>query len=139
MYSPRYEISDGGRNEAGYTQEYLDCTVRALASALNIPYTQAHIMLSQYGRKDGQTLHPSFAVFMSKVYPNIPHQSFPRGQRHRVHTLLETYKYDKVIFHIAHHVFAVVDNTVLDLYYPTSNKNCIVTDIWDFTDYTKKL
>ena len=45
-------ITDGGKREAGI-YDAMDCTVRALAIALDIPYYQAHkLMRERAGRKN---------------------------------------------------------------------------------------
>lgn len=46
-------VSDGGRRVCGYSHEYNDCTVRAIAHARCISYTEAHTLCAQiFGRKD---------------------------------------------------------------------------------------
>jgi hypothetical protein len=48
--------TDGGKQAAGFN-EYKDCTVRALACALDLPYDEAHEYLRLKGRKDRKGFH----------------------------------------------------------------------------------
>src|SRR5687768_18594660 len=57
--------SDGGRKEFGFINEANDCTVRCVAFAYDISYSEAHAMLKTWGRKDGQGCY-GFANFMNK-------------------------------------------------------------------------
>lgn len=47
-------ISDGGRKQAGFTHEESDCTVRTLAHIANLSYPEAHEIMKEAGRKDGE-------------------------------------------------------------------------------------
>lgn len=46
-----YNLTDGNR-ELPYLNERNDCVVRAFATALDIPYYQAHDLCKKYGRED---------------------------------------------------------------------------------------
>lgn len=48
------EYTDGGRVEAGFTREASDCTVRALATATDSTYKQAHTFMATNGRRNGK-------------------------------------------------------------------------------------
>ena len=50
------KYTDGGKQAAGFN-EYRDCTVRALACALDLPYDEAHEYFRSKGRKDRQGFH----------------------------------------------------------------------------------
>jgi hypothetical protein len=45
------KITDAGRQAEGYTDEKLDCVVRAYASAADVPYYQSHAICEEHGRK----------------------------------------------------------------------------------------
>lgn len=49
--------TDGGRQSSGFTEEQKDCTVRALAIAVDIPYKDAHLYMAARGRREGHGVH----------------------------------------------------------------------------------
>lgn len=61
----RMKSTDGGRCTEGFTHERRDCTVRALASAAEMKYSEAHDWFRKSGRKEGHGGHPY------KVFPAI--------------------------------------------------------------------
>src|SRR3977135_359688 len=48
----RVTYSDGGRDQEGFTNEWNDCAVRALALSTGVGYTKAHDLLKAEGRRD---------------------------------------------------------------------------------------
>jgi hypothetical protein len=48
----RVTVTDGGRLQEGFTNEWNDCAVRALALSTNVSYTKAHGLLKAEGRRD---------------------------------------------------------------------------------------
>jgi hypothetical protein len=62
------EYTDGGRRNEGFTHETNDCTVRAVAIACNVPYTQAHVELARRGRKDGKGIAMRATVMKDPVF-----------------------------------------------------------------------
>lgn len=44
-------LNDGGKSDAGFKRETNDCTVRALAVACDVPYSEAYTFMAQNGRR----------------------------------------------------------------------------------------
>lgn len=122
----KVEHNDAGRSEAGFANEYNDCTVRTYALAGGIGYKAAHDLFEKFGRKGHKSYN--FRNFMKTVRPDIEHNYFER--QHRVKTMLRDNYYKNVVMRIRGHVFCVKDNVILDLL--TNTENCLVTDIWYF-------
>lgn len=82
--------NDGGRQAAGFNEK-LDCTVRAVAIALNMSYSSAHSLLTAYGRKDrhcynlGWFLSHGMGQWLAEDYSTTCHtlgqfvQAHPKG------------------------------------------------------------
>ena len=137
-YAPRqqkqyaFERSDGGRDRI----ESNDCTVRALALALDMPYAEAHGLMKQYGRQDGK------GVSSGLIYRHIRYQgkklvcaaqSYPaqgKGIKMTVGAWLKSgILPDRCILQITGHVFAVVGGVVRDSWKP--GPRSIVHAVWE--------
>src|SRR5712664_3230506 len=46
------QFTDGGKDQEGFTNEYNDCAVRALALSTDVTYARAHGLLKSEGRRD---------------------------------------------------------------------------------------
>jgi len=113
--------TDSGRSELNFSEKN-DCTVRALAEALEIPYLTAYGMMLGSGRKRNR------GVRSLAVYNTV-------GNRHdRPNMTVENYvKYiansGNWIINIRGHVFAVVNGVIKDLH-PEMTLNCHVIQSW---------
>jgi len=113
-----FVFDDGGRKDSIYANtEKLDCGVRALAIALNLPYAKAHTMLKNWGRKDRHKTYKMDefvkTVLMNK-FPNriIVHEN--------INITLSKFvnQYYRGIFMLYRngHFFAVKDGVVYDTF-----------------------
>jgi hypothetical protein len=57
--------TDAGRRSSGIVDTN-DCTIRALAISANIPYTHAHKIGTEAGRKNGRGFHPARLLKVAK-------------------------------------------------------------------------
>lgn len=106
-------------------KEKNDCTVRALATALEIDYFQAYAMMLTVGRKGRKGSNGLFEIM--KIYgknhprPNMTVENFVR--------LVLSSCGGNWIVQVRGHVFAVVNGVIHDEY-PEWNKNRHVIQAW---------
>lgn len=118
--------TDGGRKESGLA-ERRDCTVRSLAICAALPYTTAHGILSELGRKPGKGFR--FAKVARRM--GYTEHVQPLRGRMRVVTALRRYSRGRFVFRIRGHVFPVIDGVIHDLARYTTLERCIVTNVWE--------
>lgn len=127
-----YAYSSGGRCLEG---EQHDCTVRALAIALETPYQWAHQFMAANGREFGKGANTR--CYRSAEYNGhklvVAAQEFPaqgEGIRLTVKGWIKSgILPDRCILRIRKHVFAVVNGTVVDTFKP--GPRSIVDTIWE--------
>lgn len=114
-------ITDSGRSQV-MPGEKNDCTVRALANALEIPYLEAYGMMLGSGRKFGKGANCS--ELYGRLFPTLP------CPRMTVARYIQFIAYEgNWIIRIRKHVFAVKDKTILDIN-PMWNINRHVLQAW---------
>lgn len=102
------QITDCGRLEAGL-KERADCTVRAVAACLSIPYIEAHARLESMGRRNRCRFR-----FMAATAEALGLQQRADLSCMTVAKALEGMTSGRFIVRIQRHVFAVTDGTVID-------------------------
>lgn len=118
--------TDAGRSTSKHSKQKNDCTVRALATTLEITYDEAYSMLAKAGRKSSCKFRISDWL---ETQPWAEKISFPavKGE-HRMNPVVFTKKFSSgaYICKTAGHVFAVIDGTLYD---DTENRpdRCIYT------------
>jgi hypothetical protein len=85
-----------------------DCTVRATAHALAIPYHEAYCKLQAVGRKQGQGIH------FKSVAERLGFEAMPELSCRALKTILPELQSGRYVVRVTRHVFAVVDGQVLD-------------------------
>ena len=100
--------TDAGRSVGG---ERLDCSVRAVAIALQVPYALAHEKLRALGRQDGCVLYHCSSVFMD----GLGLIQRPDLSCRTVANALGDMATGRFIVRVYAHVFAVVDGFIHDL------------------------
>ena len=78
----KFTKTDSGRIGAGFTDEYNDCAVRALAEVTGQSYSNAHMFWSQLGRKKRGG---SFMVWLDKYLINHDNKMF--GMKVKLHEM----------------------------------------------------
>ena len=111
--------TDGGRAEDGFFREKSDCVVRAVAVAHNMPYKDAHELLSLAGRKDGRG---TFRYQMKDLLGE------PSGSGGTVQRFLLEHPKGNFIVRVTRHAFAVRDGIVYDSGSPGAGQH--VKDFW---------
>jgi hypothetical protein len=111
-----FKQTDGGKNHAGFLKENRDCTVRSLALAAGINYSDAHKCCSEAGRRPRQGLldhgiqkavslaSSRFGITAKLIAP--PHGTFAQ--------MREKYNQGRYIFTSSRHAFAVIDGVLHD-------------------------
>jgi hypothetical protein len=100
-----------------------DCTVRAYAKAAGITYTQAHIELTEAGRRHGK----GFRV--GPFYEKKGFLWYPKPHRKVENFILNTAHTGNWIVWIRGHVFAVCDGVIHD-HHPKLNLKRHVLGAW---------
>lgn len=108
--------SDGGRENHN---ERRDCTVRAIATAVDLPYEEAHRACARFGRENQKGMR-GFHRFMyqacrGEVYEfrGAQFANFESGAR-TVESFLRLNLKGRYIVSIKRHVFAVIDGKAYD-------------------------
>jgi hypothetical protein len=104
-----------------------DCTVRALAVALDIPYETSHARLAQLGRKPKH----GFPFYRAAEALKANRLALPSQRRVTVGSCLAIPRLaaGRYVVRVAKHVFAVVDGVPSERINPRQ----VVTSVWDFT------
>jgi hypothetical protein len=121
-----YNITDGGKTSSGFTNEYNDCTVRAISIAYQIPYAQAHAKLKDWGRKDGKPCM-GFAWFMNDRMAST--EKGVRPLRHRslgtLQNFCKNHPTGRYVIRIKGHALAIVDGVINDSWKPAPRKQIL--------------
>jgi hypothetical protein len=120
-------ITDGGRRSSGFVSEKSDCTVRALACALDIPYNEAHAVAKRAGRKRGRRFR-THLMLNQAVRDGILHTKLYPSPGLTLNRAVEQHPRGRFIIRIRNHVLALVDGVIHDMY--LSGARCRVRDIW---------
>ena len=113
--------TDAGRIESGFITERLDCTVRAYAAALNVPYPVAHSIFKQRGRKDG---HKCFNTLQTWRAEGLTSEVPPEPVTLR--RFIETHQTGVYMVRVRGHVTTLKDGIVYDV--STPRARAIVKD-----------
>lgn len=108
--------SDAGRSASKRPKQKNDCTVRALATVMGLPYDEAYDILAEAGRKCSRGF--AFPKWIN-AQPWAKKHSFPavKGQRRmNPATFAQQFPRGRFICQVAKHVFAVVDGVLIDLH-----------------------
>ena len=101
-----FKQDDCGRSERR------DCTVRATAACLNIPYTEAQARLSALGRKK------NCGVVFERVAEALGLELCPEFSCRTLKSILPEMTQGRFIVRKSGHTFAVVDGVVIDIVAP---------------------
>lgn len=93
--------------------ERRDCTVRALAAALNITYTDAHEKMASVGRKPKKGFD-----FRQGLIGHFGLECRPEFHGLKVREVLPQIQSGRFIVKVPRHVFAVVDGAAHDNFAP---------------------
>src|ERR1043165_6455934 len=98
-----HTYTDSGREGAGFSGERADCTVRALAACLGIPYAEAHARLKAQGRKDR-------CRFTFRLHSEaLGFELVPELSGKRLSHVLAEIPSGRFLVRVSKHIFAVVD------------------------------
>ena len=121
--------TDGGRGP-DFSGEKNDCTVRAFALATEIPYKQAHALMTSLGRK------PKRRVYFEKMMLQIEGQCFNgymlvrRGVVYKtVAKFVEAKTEGRYLVRIRGHVTAVINGVLMDI--GQIPPRCRITNVWE--------
>lgn len=114
------KITLSGRTEQGFAHEKGDCTVRATANILNIPYAESHARLKALGRKDGK------GVCFRLIAQRLGLEELPQFANRTVKAILPQLGKGRYGILINRHIFAVVDGEIIDSHYPLNHRVWVV-------------
>jgi hypothetical protein len=113
-WSVRFQQTDAGRSTSRRPKQQNDCTVRAVALALNVPYDVAYDDLAAAGRECSRGFHfLSWALAQPRLRW-IPFQAVKGQSRMNAAKFCTQYSTGRWIIRTAKHVCVVVDGVVLD-------------------------
>lgn len=123
------KIQSDSKGVERFTHEANDCTVRALANALGIPYKLAHKIMAKAGRKDGSGVHVTawhpvyerLGITLQSIHGSTNGAKYLEHMTKRqrqdgitLERLLPRLGNGRYIIKIRGHVLAVVNGKVLD-------------------------
>lgn len=117
-----YEFVAAHLRPEGYETETNDCTVRALACAFGLPYSQAHAYLESHGRRKGRgtSCVVPYRKFTdgTSMLKEWSYADIQAASKLGIRTIGQWLKSGllppRCILRIRAHVFAVVDGVVMD-------------------------
>ncbi len=118
--------SDGGRSESRRPKQKNDCTVRAVAVALNEPYDTVYEWFKGEGRKCSKGFHIKDWLAKDGRFEKIPFPAIKGQKRMNPSKFCGEFKRGKYICRTAKHVFAVIDGVVHDTWEQRPDR-CIYT------------
>ncbi len=120
--------------------EHNDCTVRALANAIDMPYDQAHALLKKHGRKDRKgayfpTMKAAYeeaGFIVNAVYGTTKralHAAYVTKEKAKqgitLGKLLPTLGFGEYIVNTTGHAVAVVNGKIIDTFDNPANKHVV--------------
>lgn len=106
--------TDGGRSGSRRPRQKQDCTVRAIAIALVVPYDVAYDMIKDAGRKASRRFRLSDWLDTREWAARIPFPAIKGERRMNPAVFVERFPTGTFICKVARHVFAVIDGVVFD-------------------------
>lgn len=141
MKKVQFSITDAGRDGAGFAHERNDCTVRALATAGNMSYADAHHIMWCTGRHEGGLAHTNVGLAAARYAGKLEYEpvEIPEPRFREVDSLRAGYfrtskrRYDptlaailpllspdeRYVIRTRNHAFAVVNGKIHDSRIPS--------------------
>jgi len=119
-------LTDAGRLQSKRSRQSNDCTVRALATVLAVPYDSAYDFLASKGRRSGRGFKLSSVVDGQRWATKTPFPARKGEPRMNLGTFVATHTEGRFIAKCAKHVIAIVDGVVFDEYPPRPDR-CVYT------------
>lgn len=118
----RTHVTDGGKVEEGFTHEHNDCGVRALALAADIPYSHAHRILKQEGRKNRKGTStgmieravPQLGLVVERIISGRTYSGLSYGPLPTVADTIHRYPKGRFIIITNDHGMALIDGEIHD-------------------------
>lgn len=128
-----FQYADGGLAETGL-QEKLDCCVRAVAVAAEIPYYDAHAMMKAAGRRDRCRMK-GFADLLNATpkigrYYVVALNSYYTIPLMKIREFVALQKPGRYIVRVNGHVFAVIDGVVYDKFLGVPRSGKRILNVW---------
>ncbi len=136
-----FKRDDGGREAAGYKGRLGDCVVRAIAVATEMPYEAVRQMVVE-------EMEDRHRVYRAKGVPREVYEAIlvdrlgwrweatmRVGQGCRVHLRADELPRGRLVVRVSHHMVAVVDGVVHDIYDPSrQGTRCVYGYFWKPTE-----
>lgn len=111
-----FKHSDGGRIEAGFTQEKNDCTVRAAVVRFCTSYARAHEICAEIGRRERHGLRPKH-LFNLFEKMGLPYQS-PIKRNTTLNQFIAQHPKGRFYVVVRGHAIGIVDGLIIDTVTP---------------------
>lgn len=121
-----YVRSDAGRSASRRPHQKNDCTVRALALSLGLPYDDAYDRLKEAGRRCGGRFDMGRWLDAQPWASKIPFPAVKGQPRMNPVEFRRRYPVGTFVCKVAKHVFVVIDGVVMDDT-PVRGDRCIYT------------
>ena len=124
-----FNYNDGGREDAGYKGKTRDCTVRAMAIALKLPYKQCYEELAQANKEAGgkKSVRGGVTIKVFEAVLNKHGWYWEAAPKFRSRKARAADTYGTVIARQARHVVAVRKGVVQDV---INSSGKMVYGIW---------
>lgn len=113
-----YVQTDAGRSTSARPRQQSDCTVRALALAVRIPYDEAYAVLAQAGRKSSERFRfkdwVTDAEVNGKRFIRTTFPSVTGKRRMNPGTFCSSHPAGTYVIQTAKHVAVVIDGVLYD-------------------------
>lgn len=126
VYQQRGNVSDGGR-ASSMPGEKLDCSVRAAAIALDIPYPDAHALFTKHGRKPRHRT-PTRVSYIALSYTKAHSYTYTK-RRPTLERFVREHPEGRYIIRVRGHMFTVIDGGIHDLL-PWPSPRALVLSYW---------
>lgn len=120
------EIQNAGREQSGIKKEKSDCTVRALATGMGIPYREAHQTLKALGRRNG-----AGTVVHREWLDNHPFTTkMSVGGSYTLAHLLTDYPTGTYLVNVPKHILTVIDGVIYDNHFDSKYLHQPIYFLW---------
>ena len=107
-------IDDAGRSASRHPQERNDCSVRAIAKCLGIPYNKAYSMLLRSGREPDKSFHVVGYLKRNRKFDGAQHKIKYGYRIVKLHQFVEDHPEGSYVVLVNRHVTACIDGIIYD-------------------------
>lgn len=110
----RLVIDDAGRSSSRHPHEQNDCSVRAIAKCMGIPYNKAYSMLVRQGREQDKPFHVVAYLKRHRKFDGAQHKVKYGYRIIKLHQFAEDNPEGSYVVLVNRHVTACIDGIIYD-------------------------